>query len=158
VRTCLSQWSRGAAFAVALAASVGACSSDTDTQSTAAPSQKPDATVSIHEFQIAFIGSGDAGDGTLNFKGRSYPIRVAGLGIGGIGVSSLDAVGEVYHLQDIRNFPGTYGRARYGAVAATASSGAMWLKNGAGVVMHLRAKRVGLMLSLGGDAVVVSMK
>jgi hypothetical protein len=31
------------------------------------------------------------------------------------------------------------------------------MQNGAGVILHLKAKRTGLMLSLGGDAVVISM-
>ena len=31
------------------------------------------------------------------------------------------------------------------------------MQNEAGVIMHLKAKRTGLMLSLGGDAVVISM-
>jgi hypothetical protein len=32
------------------------------------------------------------------------------------------------------------------------------MKNGNGVIMHLVAKRQGLMLSLGGDAVLIQMK
>jgi len=32
-----------------------------------------------------------------------------------------------------------------------------WMQNEAGVIMHLKARRTGLMLSLGGDAMVVSM-
>jgi len=38
------------------------------------------------------------------------------------------------------------------------SGGDLWLQNEAGVIMHLKAQREGLMLSLGGDAVVISMK
>jgi hypothetical protein len=43
------------------------------------------------------------------------------------------------------------------ASVGTASAGDLWLQNGHGVVMHLVAKRRGLMLSLGGDAVVIQM-
>jgi hypothetical protein len=32
------------------------------------------------------------------------------------------------------------------------------LQNAPGVIMHLKAKREGLMLSLGGDAAVISMR
>jgi hypothetical protein len=39
-----------------------------------------------------------------------------------------------------------------------ASTGDLWLQNANGVIMHLAAKRQGLMLSLGGDAVVIQMK
>src|SRR4029077_8373421 len=55
-------------------------------------------------------------------------------------------------------FPGTYGQARYGFAMGTASGGDLWLQNEAGVILHLKAKREGLMLSLGGDAVVISMR
>jgi hypothetical protein len=37
------------------------------------------------------------------------------------------------------------------------SGGDLWLQNESGVVMHLKAKREGLMLSLGGDAMIISM-
>jgi hypothetical protein len=39
----------------------------------------------------------------------------------------------------------------------TASTGDLWLKNEHGVIMRLVAKRQGLMLSLGLDAVVIQM-
>ncbi len=76
---------------------------------------------------------------------------------GGIGASSLEAEGDVFNLRDLRDFPGTYGQARYGGAVGTASAGELWLQNQAGVIMRLRARRTGLMLSLGGDAVVITM-
>jgi hypothetical protein len=77
--------------------------------------------------------------------------------VGGIGASTIDAEGEVYKLASVASFPGTYGQASYGFVFGTKSAGDLWLQNEAGVIMHLKAKRTGLMLSLGGDAVVISM-
>ena len=94
----------------------------------------------------------------LNYRGKKYPFTVAGLGVGGIGVSKITATGEVYHLQNIADFPGAYAQGRYGFAAGTASKGDLWLKNASGVVMHLNAQRTGLMLSLGGDAVIISSK
>lgn len=111
----------------------------------------------MHEVQAAYIGSGSGGSGTLFFRGRSYPFRVGGVGIGGIGLSTVDAHGEVYNLQSMEQFPGTYAQGRYGFAIGTASGGDLWLKNEAGVVMHLVAKREGLMLSLGADAIRISM-
>jgi hypothetical protein len=61
------------------------------------------------------------------------------------------------HLRELGQFPGTYGQASYGFAIGTASGGDLWLQNEAGVIMHLRAKQTGLMLSLGGNAVVISM-
>ena len=65
---------------------------------------------------------------------------------------------EVYNLRDLRQFPGTYGQARYGFALGTTSAGDLWLQNEVGVILHLKAKRTGLMLSLGGDAMVISMR
>jgi hypothetical protein len=118
----------------------------------------PDGTVNMNQVQAAFIGSGGGGSGTLFFHGRSYPFTVGGLGIGGIGASTIDAQGEVYKLDDISQFAGAYAQGRYGYVLGEKSGGDLWLQNGAGVILHLKAKRTGLMLSLGGDAVIISMK
>jgi hypothetical protein len=106
----------------------------------------------------AFIGSGAAGGGLLNYRGQNYPFAIGGLGIGGIGASTIDATGEVYNLNDISQFPGAYGQARYGFALGRASAGDLWLQNRAGVIMHLKAQRTGLMLSLGGDALVIAMR
>ncbi len=118
----------------------------------------PDATVDMNEVQVAYIGSGGGGNGTLFYQGRSYPFTVGGLGVGGIGVSSISAEGEVYKLNNVASFAGAYAEGRYGFALGDKSGGDLWLQNEAGVIMHLKAKRVGLMLSLGGDAVVISMK
>ena len=112
----------------------------------------------MQQVQAAFIGSGNTGDGTLRFRGRSYAFTVSGLGIGGIGVSTIDATGEVYDLKTVEDFEGAYAQGRYGFAIGEESAGDLWLKNDKGVVMHLKAKRTGLMLSLGGDAVVVTLK
>ena len=120
--------------------------------------QAPDGTVEMHEVQAAYIGSGSAGTGVLSFRGVQYPFEVGGVGVGGIGLSTIEATGEVYNLRDLGQFPGTYGQARYGFAIGTASGGDLWLQNESGVILHLKAKRTGLMLSLGGDAVVISMR
>ena len=117
----------------------------------------PDGTVEMHEVQAAYIGSGSGGAGSLSFRGAQYAFKVGGVGIGGIGLSTIEATGEVYNLNDLGQFPGTYGQARYGFAIGTASGGDLWLQNEAGVIMHLKAKRTGLMLSLGGDAVLISL-
>jgi hypothetical protein len=112
----------------------------------------------MDEVQVAYIGSGGGGSGTLYYQGQAYPFSIGGLGVGGIGASTISAQGEVYKLNDVASFAGAYGQARYGLVVGNASAGDLWLQNEAGVIMHLKAKRTGLMLSLGGDAVVISMQ
>lgn len=107
---------------------------------------------------MAFLASGGGGNGTLYYRGAAYPFTIGGLGVGGIGASPISASGEVYKLSSISQFPGTYGEARYGYALGNRSGGDLWLQNNAGVIMHLKAKREGLILSLGGDAIVIAMK
>jgi hypothetical protein len=117
----------------------------------------PSGYVDMREVQIAYLGSAGGGNGTLTYQGQTYPFLIAGLGGGGIGVSTIDASGEVYNLTDVAQFPGAYGEGRYGVALGRASTGDLWLENNAGVVMHLKAKREGLMLSLGADVVDIRM-
>ena len=118
---------------------------------------QPSGRIEMNEVQAAYIGSGSGGTGTLWYRGRAHPFTGGGAGIGGLGVSSIEATGEVYKLDDLSQFPGAYAQGRYGFAFGTASKGDMWLQNGSGVILHMTAKRTGLMLSLGGDAVVISM-
>jgi hypothetical protein len=117
----------------------------------------PSGYVDMREVSIAYLGEAGGGKGTLTFQGQTYPFVIAGLGGGGVGISTVDASGEVYNLTDVARFPGAYGEGRYGAVVGDASTGDLWLENDAGVVMHLKAKREGLMLSLGADVVDIRM-
>ena len=135
-----------------------ACQSSVQVGPQAVAGLTPSATVNMDEVQVAYIGSGGGGSGTLYYRGRAYPFAVGGLGVGGIGASTISAEGEVYKLNSVEMFPGAYGQARYGLALGNTSMGDLWLQNEAGVIMHLKAKRTGLMLSLGGDAVVISMQ
>jgi hypothetical protein len=137
--------------------SLAACSTSVKVGPEAVAGLTPDGTVDMNQVQAAFIGSAGGGSGTLFYRGGMYRFTVAGLGIGGIGASTIDAEGEVYKLRSLAEFPGAYAQGRYGFALGRQSGGDLWLQNEAGVIMHLKAKRTGLMLSLGGDAVVISM-
>jgi hypothetical protein len=148
-------WLRCALLAIGTAAlaSLAACAN----QSGSTQGKPLSGYVRMNEVQAAYLGSGSAGSGTLNYQGRSYPFNVGGLGVGGIGISTIQARGEVYGLQRLRDFPGTYAQGRFGFALGTKSGGDLWLQSADGVIMPLAAKRTGLMLSLGGDAIVIRM-
>jgi hypothetical protein len=156
--TSVRAWRAGFCLAFAALLLFVGCSRSPSIDPQSLNGRQPDGTVDMNQVQAAFIGSGGGGSGTLYYQGKSYPFAVGGLGIGGIGASTIDAQGEVYGLNNVSAFPGAYAQGRYGIVVGNASAGDLWLKNGSGVIMHLKAKRTGLMLSLGGDAVVVAMK
>jgi hypothetical protein len=113
-------------------------------------------TLTIEQVQIAFIGSGNLGGGTLVVGGQKYSFSIGGLGVGGFGVSRMEATGSVYNLKNINDFAGGYVQARYGLAVGSMSTGQLWLQNAKGVVLELKAKRTGLALSLGGDAVYIN--
>ena len=119
--------------------------------------KEPSGSVTIDETQLAFIFSGQIGGGELDFRGRSYDFKIGGLGIGGYGISNLRAVGEVYDLKRVADFPGGYAEARQGWAIGRAGNGHLWLQNPNNVVLHLRTAREGLMLTLGASGVAITM-
>jgi hypothetical protein len=53
-----------------------------------AQAKKPDATLTLSEGSVA-VGIGFTwGKGTLNYQGKSYPVKVDGLSVGELGVQS----------------------------------------------------------------------
>jgi hypothetical protein len=122
------------------------------------PNGPPSASVTIKQVQVAFIGSGAVGGGTLSYGGKSYPITVGGLGVGGIGASRLTASGSVYGLKQLKDFPGAYAQIRTGWALGEKGKGTLWLQNANGVSIKLKARRQGLQLSLGADAVMFGFK
>jgi len=135
-----------------------ACSSSVKVGPESVAGLTPDGTVDMNEVQVAYMGNAGGGSGTLYYQGQSYRFTIAGLGVGGIGASTVDAQGEVYKMHSLSQFAGSYAQASSGFAFGETSRGDLWMQNGAGVIMHLKAKRTGLMLSLGGDAVVISMQ
>jgi hypothetical protein len=145
----------GATLATLL--SLTGCTSSVKVGPDAIAGLTPDGTVDMEQVQVAYIGSAGGGRGTLYYRGGAYPFTIAGLGVGGIGASTISAEGEVYKLGNLATFPGAYAQARYGFALGNRSAGDLWMQNDNGVILHLKAKRTGLMLSLGGDAIVISM-
>ncbi len=112
-------------------------------------------TVTINQGQIAFIFSANVGGGNLYYQGKTYPFSISGLGVGGFGISSIEATGVVYDLKKLSDFDGAYGQARTGIVFGTVSAGTLWLENSEGVYLRLKAKRKGIALALGADAIII---
>src|SRR5947209_6954661 len=110
----------GFAGAVSLLVGLAACSGGgVKVGPEAVAGLTPDGTVDMQQMQVAYIGSGSGGSGTLFYRGRSYPFVVGGLGVGGIGASTLEASGEVYKLPNVAKFAGSYAQGRYGYALGT---------------------------------------
>src|SRR5271168_1886920 len=85
-----------------------ACSSSVKVGPEAVAGLTPDGTVDMNEVQVAYIGNAWGGSGTLYYHGQSYPFTIAGLGVGGIGASTVGAEGEVYKMHNLSQFAGSY--------------------------------------------------
>ena len=114
-------------------------------------------TIEIDSTQLAFIFSGKFGGGVLEYEGKEYKFSTGGLGIGGMGLQGINAVGAVYNLDDISKFEGTYVEGRAG-ITVIKGAGAMRLSNGHGVIIDLKASTKGAALSLGVDGMVITLK
>lgn len=114
-------------------------------------------TVTIDEYELAYIFNGQAGGGKLYFQGNTYNFKLGGLGVGGIGASHIKAFGEVYNLNEVWQFPGAYGQASVGYSAAMQGKGHVWLQNANGVVLHLTTSQEGIGLTAGADGIVINM-
>ena len=117
----------------------------------------PSGTVDIEEKEMSLIIGGSFGHGTLHFEGADYPLKISGIKVGGVGVSKISAVGEVYDLFDLSKFPGTYVAGDYG-ITLGGGVGGMVLKNQNGVYMHLRSTSEGIALSLAASGLTVELK
>ncbi|MEH6592162.1 MAG: hypothetical protein V7746_18005 [Halioglobus sp.] len=116
---------------------------------------EPSGTIELKQYTVAWVASGTMGGGTLIIDGKEYPFRLAGLGIGGYGASSIDASGTVYNLPSLDAFPGTYGNARLGMTGGDSGGGKLWLRNPDGVVIELESEMRGLALAGGVDGILI---
>jgi hypothetical protein len=117
----------------------------------------PDATI---EFSGGSVAAGIGftwGRGELTFQGKKYPLRVSGLSIVHVGISSYTASGAVYHLTKASDINGIYTAVSAGvAVAGGASATAM--RNASGVVIQMVSTHAGLNFSLGTKGVSIALR
>ena len=126
-------------------------------QTSATVPAKPSGTVQVTFTHVAFIG-GIRGNGILNFQGKQYPFEVTGLGVSGTAVARVNAVGEVYGLNTPADLAGAYVQEQSDLGLRNTGREGLWLKNEHGVSMRLDASLRGAALTLGADAVRVSLR
>jgi hypothetical protein len=127
------------------------------TFTTLASADEPSATVTIESTSIA-IGIGvQWGDGILKFQEKEYKFSVKGLSVVDLGVSSISAKGNVYHLKKVSDFGGIYTAAEAG-IAVGGGAGAQTMKNQNGVIMNLTSTQAGIQFKLAPEGIKVELK
>ena len=114
-------------------------------------------TVRFKVAKAGFIVGVGGGTGTLTFRGRTYPLRVDGIGVGTIGVAGGDLVGTASNLRTAADIAGTYSAAGAG-LAVAGGARALTLQNSNGVILRLRGRQAGFEASLGIGGVTISMQ
>lgn len=119
--------------------------------------EKPDAVLKISAKAVA-VGAGYSwGGGKLTYKGKQYDVAVDGLSVGSVGVTSIDAVGEVYYLKKLEDLNGTY-TAAGAAGTIGGGAGALSMKNANGVMIAMTATTKGVSLTLAVSGVTLTLK
>ena len=125
--------------------------------SVSSPSFADNGTVRFRVVKGGFIFGAAGGDGTLNFQGRSYRLKIGGLSAGTIGVSSVDVVGTARNLRSAADIAGVYSAVGAGAAVAGGVSSAR-LQNAKGVVLDVRGTQVGFDLTLGLAGLTIALR
>ena len=141
-------------FALALLLAVSGCSNMAKPGPQSVAGMSPDGTVRMTEIMAA---GAEGGKGTLTFQGRSYPFKLVGGVTGGGGAANTQASGEVYSLRNISDFKGLYTQSSGGPGLAMSGASDLWLRNAAGVVLHLKGTQEGVTLSLGREEILIEM-
>jgi hypothetical protein len=121
------------------------------------PSQADTGTVRFRVGSAGFIVGVGGGSGTLTFHGKTYPLRISGVSVGMIGVSSADLAGRARNLRRASDIAGTYTAVGAGlAVAGGAATARM--QNANGVILEVRGTKVGFSASLDLSGLTISMQ
>ncbi len=97
------------------------------------------------------------GSGTLVYQGKTYRFKADGFALGDVGAASIDAIGGVYNLARIEDFPGNYTAVDAGVTLAGGGS-LVTMRNPHGVVIQARSTTAGLRLNLGAAGVTITMR
>lgn len=121
------------------------------------PAPKVSGTVSIESKSIA-IGIGvQWGHGTLTMDdGSTHKFKVDGLSLLDLGISKIEASGEVFHLVEAKDLAGNYISGEAGA-ALIGGGSAIAMKNENGVVIQLKSTQKGVKLTLAAQGLKLTM-
>jgi len=121
-------------------------------------SHAEEGTVSLTIYKAGWIIGGSGGGGSLNFRGRSYPLSAGGLDYGLVfGGSKTMLRGRVSNINRPSDVAGVYGAAGAG-LAVGGGARAIVLTNQKGAVLELSGRQVGLMANVDLSGLAITLK
>jgi hypothetical protein len=116
---------------------------------------RPDATLRLSGGSFAAGIGFSWGSGTLTYKGKDYPVKVKGLSVGKVGITSSSAYGEVFNLKHLQDFNGHYDVGGAGTRGVTLGAGRAGtiMSNQAGVIIRISSTQSGVAVNATGGGV-----
>lgn len=115
-------------------------------------------TIVLTIYKGGWIIGGSAGQGTLTFRGKHYPLSVGGIDYGLVfGGSKTVLRGTVRNINKASDVAGVYGAAGAG-LALGGGARAIVLANQNGAVLELSGRQVGLMANADLSGLAITMK
>ncbi|MFZ1642249.1 MAG: hypothetical protein WAV07_12640 [Candidatus Contendobacter sp.] len=121
-----------------------------------AQDRQPDARLAFSSTSFGLLFGFSQGQGALEFQGRKYPFAVSGIKVATLGITKVDALGQVYRLRELADFPGRYIVVEGGFTVVQGGGNAV-LRNEKGVMLYLQNVQYGLELTLGGGGVDIAL-
>ena len=124
-----------------------------------AQAEDPSGTVTLESTSIALGIGVEWGHGTLTLNdGSTHKFEVKGISVVDLGISKVEATGDVFDLKNLADFPGDYSAVKAGATFGKKSAGDVILQNEKKVQIRLTPKGTGVQLTAAFGGVVISMK
>ena len=124
----------------------------------ASPARADEGIVRISFLKAGWVIGGNAGSGTLTFRGRTYRLAVGGMSYGfTFGGSQTNLHGRVSNIYRPSDIEGVYGAAGAGATVIRGPQ-AIVLTNQKGAVLQLSGTQTGLMVNLDVSGMALSLR
>ncbi len=121
------------------------------------PAPKVSGTVKLKSTAVAVAIGVQWGHGTLTmYDGTNHKFKINGLSVIDLGISGVEATGEVFNLVEAKDLNGTFFAGEAGFVVGLGGS-AVAMKNGNGVVMQLKSAQKGVRLTLAPEGLSVKL-
>ncbi len=118
---------------------------------------QPIGSLSIDMMNIGAGVGASWGNGVLRYQGKQYPFKISGLSVGNVGISTINAVGNVYNMNNVSQFPGNYAAVGAGVSLAGGVAG-LKMQNQSGVIIDVYAVQQGVQLNIGPQGFDITMK
>jgi len=119
----------------------------------------PSGTLTFEVKSLRLLAGGSWGKGTLDYQGKTYPLKVVALTVGGVGYRSFEGTADVYDLNELSDFEGNYEGGAAGATIGNKGGGVTTLENKKRVVLKAKAtESSGAQLSIGLSGVEIEFE